>query len=300
MSVSIRIKDLKVRSLDLNFHEISWSIENTSEDILDYTFQILRSESPNGPFEPLSVAFKDRYFFIDNIIQVAHRWRTYFYVLRITHIPSGDSQDAPATTLEPEPDLIALEIRRHLQLLFREYAGRRTWVLPVRTFGQRCECWNKILNKRTRSGCITCFDTGFVYGYMSPIEIWGQIDPSPKSEQNTNVGAQHQSNTTGKFGAYPPLKPDDLVIEPENRRWRVIQVSQTEQLRSRVMQEVQLHEIPKKDIEFSIPLKMNTALKDLWLSPARNYTNPTNLETFESEEIPGIFSLYQTTYPPVK
>lgn len=297
MAVMLQVKDLRVRSLDLNFHEVSWRIADTTEDVLDYTFQILRSESPSGPFDVLTAPFQDKYFFIDNVVQVAHRWRNYFYQLRITHVPSGDTTDTSAITKEPEPDLIALELRRHMQLLFREFAGRRVWVLPVRTFGQRCECWNKTLQKRMRSGCVACFDTGFVRGYLSPIEIWGQVDPSPKTEQNTNVGAMHQSNTTARFGAYPPLKPDDLLIEPENRRWRVVQVNQTEQLRARVHQEVQLHEIPKKDVEFAIPLNLSVALKDLWLAPARNYTNPSNLETFENEEIPGIFSLYGTTYP---
>jgi hypothetical protein len=297
MSVNLQAKGLKVRSLDLSFHEVSWRIVDTVEDVLDYTFQVLRSESPSGPFEALSQPFEDRYFLIDNIIQTAHRWRTYFYVLRVTHKLTGDFLDSEPVTKEPDPDLIALELRRHMQLLFREFAGRRIWALPVRTFGQRCECWSVRLQKRTRSGCILCFDTGFVRGYLSPIEIWGQVDPSPKTEQNTTVGALHQSNTTGRFGAYPPLKPDDLLIEPENRRWRVIQVNQTEQLRARVHQEVQLHEIPQRDVEFAIPLNMATALKDLWLTPARNYTNPHNLEAFENEEIPGIFSLYQTTYP---
>jgi hypothetical protein len=77
-------------------------------------------------------------------------------------------------------------------------------------------------------------------------------------------------------------------------------VSQTEHNRARILQEAQIHEVPPGDIEFGIPLRMEEALKDLWLSPARNYTNPHNLESFESEEIPGIFSLYGTTYPPVK
>lgn len=296
----IKIKDLRVRSLDLDFHEVSWKIENTSEDVLDYTFQVFRSESPSGPFDALSVPFEDRYVFIDNIIQVAHRWRNYFYVLRVTNKISQEYIETDPVTKEPDPDLIALELRRHMQLLFREFAGRRCWVLPVRTFGSRCECWSSTLQKQTRAGCRTCFDTGFVRGYLSPIEIWGQMDPSAKSEQNTNVGKMQQSNTTSRWGAFPPLKPHDIIVEPENRRWRVVSVSQTEQNRARVHQEVQLHEIPAKDIEFAIPLNLGTALKDLWLAPARNYTNPQNLESFESEEIPGIFSLYPTTYPPVE
>lgn len=292
MSVQLKVRELRVCSLDLDFHEVSWVIENTTQDVLDYTFQVLRSESPSGPFSPLSPPFEDRYLFIDNIIQVADRWRKYFYILRITNKTSSDFKDTDPVSKDPEPDLIALELRRHMQLLFQEFAGRRCWVLPVRTFGQRCGCWSESLQKRTRSGCRTCFDTGFVRGYLSPIESWIQMDPSPKVTQSTNIGKIQQSNTTMRMSNYPPLKPDDLVIEPENRRWRITKVSQTEHGRAGIHQEVELHEIPAKDIEFAIPLILDGALKDLWLNPARNYTNPQNLENFEQNEVPRIFSLY--------
>ncbi len=297
MPVAIKAKNLKVASLDLDFHEVSWDLESTTEDVLDYTFQVLRSESMSGPFIALAPPFEDRYIFKDNVLQSAHLWRTYFYMLRITHKASGDYEDFGPSAKEPPPDLVAMEIRRHVQHLFREHSGRRCWLLPVRTFGQRCECWNPTLQKRTRSGCRLCFDTGFVRGYLSPIEIWGQIDPSPKSEQTTNVGAQHQLNTTARFGASPPVKPRDIIIEGENRRWRVVVVSQTEKARARIHQELQLHLIPLRDVEYAIPLVMDTALKDLWLAPSRNFTNPHNLEAFELEEIPEIFSLYKSTYP---
>jgi len=132
---------------------------------------------------------------------------------------------------------------------------------------------------------------------MHPIEMWIQMDPSGKSEQHTNIGKQQQSNTTVRFGYYPAIKPQDLIIEPENRRWRVINVAGTEHLRALVHQEGQLHEIPPTDIEYSVPLLLNQALRDLWLSPSRAYTNPHNLATFEREEIPNIFNLHPTTYP---
>ena len=292
MPVLLQVRDLKSRSLDVDFHEVSWVLANTSEDVLDYSFQVLRSESPSGPFDPLSTSFDDRYVFIDNVVQIANRWRKYFYVLRVTQKRSGDSQDFGPITNDPDPDLIAKELRRHMQLLLREFAGRRAWVLPARTFGQRCECWSETMQKRTRSGCRLCYDTGFVRGFMSPIEVWMQIDPSPKATQQTNVGEQQQSNTSARVGYYPPLKPRDLIIEPENRRWRVTQVSMTEHGRAPIHQELQLHEIPATDIEFAIPLNLDGALKDLWLNPSRNYTNPTSLENFEDSEVPRIFGLY--------
>lgn len=294
MPIALKTKDFKVRSLDQDFNELSWKIADTPADVLDYTFQVLRSESPNGPFDNLGVPFEDQYLFIDNTIKVEHRWRKYFYILRITHKASGDVEDTPPITKDPEADLIALELRRHMQLLFREYAGRRCWVLPARTFGQRCACFNVTLQRHNKSGCVTCYDTGFVRGYLSPIESWIQIEPNAKSEQNTVVGAQQQSNTTARLAWYPPLKPRDIVIEGENRRWRVVSVAQTEHGRAVVHQEVQLHEIPGKDIEFKIDLDLGTALRDLWLGPARNHTNPHNLEAFEEAELPNIFNLYRT------
>lgn len=296
MPVSLEVKDLRVRSLDLDFHEVSWKIKDSSEDVLDYSFQVLRSESPSGPFERLAGPFDDRYLFIDNVLQVAHRWRQYYYLIRVTHKASGDQKDFGPVAKQPDPDILAMELRRHMQLLFREFAGRRSWILPARTFGQRCECWNAATNSRRRSGCVTCYDTSWVRGYMSPIETWIQIDPSPKTEQNTNVGALQQVNTTARLAYYPPLKPRDLLIEAENRRWRVESVNQTEQSRAAVHQEVQLHEVPPKDIEFRIPLILDDALKDLWISPARNFSNPQNLEAFEQEEVPRVFGLYPSTF----
>ena len=297
MSVSIDVIELKVRSLDVDFHEISWELATTSEDIFDYTFQVMRSEGPAGPFTALAVPMQDQYVFIDNVLIQGHRWRKYFYIVRVTHVPSGAQKDFGPSSQDPDPDLIAIELRRHMQLLFKEFAGRRCWVLPVRTFGQRCTCWNPTLRQKTRSGCLTCYDQTFVRGFMTPIESWVQVDPSGKTEQNTMVGSQQQTNTTARLAFFPPLKPRDLIIEPENRRWRVVQVNQTEQGRAAVHQEVQLHEIPPKDIEFRVPLILDKALKDLWFNPKRNYSNPMNMEDFLDQEFPSIMSLFPARRP---
>lgn len=292
MDVFIEVVDLRVRSLDLDFHEVSWKLAETSNDVLDYTFQVIRSESPEGPFDDLTPPMDDTYLFIDNVLQVANRWRKYFYKIRVTRKASGDCQDFGPVAKEPEPDIVAKELRRHMQLLFEEFAGRSCWILPARTFGQRCECWNKQLRKRTRSGCLTCYDTGWVRGYMHPIETWMQIDPSVKANQDMSVAKTQQVNTTARFGYYPPIKPMDLIIEPENRRWKVVTATGTEQGRALVHQEIQIHEVPLRDIEFRIPLNMKAALRDLWLNPARNFTNPQNLESFMDSSLGDIFNLY--------
>lgn len=293
MPVELEVVNAKVRSLDLDFHELSWEIVTTIADVYDHTFTIYRSESPEGPWTRLTVPFEDRYIFIDNALQVFHRWRRYYYRIRVTRKSDEEYRDFGPFSNEPEPDLIAMEIRRHIHLLMQEFAGRRLWVLPVRTFGQRCPaCWDYTLRQRTRSSCPDCYDTGFLGGYMHPIEAWFQIDPSPKTSQTLVMVKTQQSNTTGRGPNFPELKPDDIIIEAENRRWKVIAVSQTEKGRSGLHQEFQLYELGRKDIEFTIPLRMEKALKDLYITPARNYSNPHNFTNFEQEDVPSIFDLY--------
>lgn len=293
MAANLDVRNLKVRSLDLDIFEISWEVADTTLDMLDYTFQVLRSESPSGPFTELSVPFSDRYLFVDNALYIGDRWRLLHYVIRTTHVPSGKVQDFGPVAHEPEPDLIALELRRHMQLLFHEFSGRRCWVLPVRTFGQRCPaCWDNRLYKRIKSQCVTCFDTGFARGYMSPIETWVQFEPSPKSEQTTNVSAMQQSNTTARLGYYPPLKPRDVIVEPENRRWRVNTISATEQVRAPVHQEITVHELAQRDIEFEIPIVLDEVLKDVFFSPPRNFSNPQNTSEITDAEWNAVLNLF--------
>lgn len=298
MPVTINAQDLKVRSLDVDLNEVSWELAPTTEDIFDYTFQVTRSEAPEGPYELLTVEMEDLYLFIDNAIRRNHIHMRLYYKLRIKHKASGDFKEFGPVARDPDPDLIAVELRKHMNLLFREFIGRRCWVMPVRTFGQRCvNCYNVITGKRRISGCSSCFDTSFVRGYHNPIEAWVSIDPPPKTEQNTGIGPLQTQVTTARMGYWPPLKTRDVLIEGENIRWRITQVNQTEQLRAAVHQEIQIHRIPPSDIEYKIELDLGAALKDLWLGPSRNFTNPHNLENFKDEEIPDIFSMYPTTYP---
>lgn len=272
------LSDLKVRSLDVDNRHIFWSVESSVQDLLDYEVQVERSESPGGPWEKVSPPFRDRYHFVDPSIPVGQRYRMLFYRVLYRHIPSGEERTYGPATQEPDPDKIALELRRQMQLLYREFIGRLCWLFPIRTFGPRCPaCWSRTLGVSRRSRCITCFDTSFLRGYLSPIEVWISIDPSSNSQQPAPTGKQEQNNSTARMGYYPTIKPGDVLVEPENRRWRVISTVSTEQVRAPVGQELQIHEIPPRDIEMELPLdSAQNALRELVVSPPRNYTNPSN------------------------
>lgn len=241
---------------------------------------------------------EDQYFFVDNNLRHGHIYRQTYYKLLVKCKSDNSTLEFGPVSKSAEPDLIATEVRSHVNLLFREFAGRRCWLFPIRTFGQRCACFNSSLGKRTKSGCLTCYDSSWVRGYLKPIEVWVQIDPTAKSEQNMTSGPTQQENTTARLGFYPEIKPRDMLIEAENIRWRVVKVSSTEKSRALIHQELELHRIPETDIEYRLTFDPNLglALKDIFFSPSRNFSNPQTVEAYTNEEIPDWFGIYPTFY----
>lgn len=296
---NLEFKNLLVRSFSLDFLEVTWEIEDTTLDVHDFQLELYRSESPMGPWDRIAGPFEDRYRFVDNRVNLLDRWRQIYY--RLSSTQKSDSTnvvESEAFTFHAEPDLIASEIQRLERLVWEEFAGRRCYIFPVRTFGQRCpHCYDGPekgkghTSQRRRSHCLTCYGTSFVRGYLNPIEIFMQIDPSAKSNQALPLAERQQVDTTARLPNFPLVKPKDIIIETENRRWRVVRVTPTERLRSVVHQELVLHEIAKGDVEFQLPIGVDD-LKDLEPSPGRNFTNPQNLESFEKEAVKHAFGVY--------
>lgn len=281
----IEVTKLVVRSFTLDYLDIFWeispvagpSVESAPHEIYDYDFYILRSEAAMGPYDQVGGPFRDTYSFRDARVSLLHKWRTLYYKIRIIHRPSGETfETQPTNSSDPEPDLIAAEVNRLEDVLFREFVGRRCWLFPVRTFGPRCTCYDRVLGRKTRANHATCFGTGWLGGFLHPVETFIQFDPSNKQSSLNSLQEQQPGNTTARMISFPPVSPRDIIVESENRRWRVVTVASTQRLRSVLHQELTLHEIPRGDVEFDLPI--NIDVKALQPSASRNFTNPHNVE----------------------
>lgn len=292
----LNVVKLLARSLDVDRIELTWESEGY-DDPRDYAMRVERSESPGGPFEAVTGEFEDRYIFVDARIPQGDKFRQLWYRL----IVRKKSDDVTATvgpvTFQAEPDLVANYIRRSEMTLLTQATGRMCWVFKARTFGPRCpSCWDRTLGKQRRSGCLSCFDTGFLRGYHDPMEVWIQIDPAGKANQKIPQQASQQVGTTARTSFYPNISPDDIIVEAENKRWTVLTVTQSERLRAVIKQELTLKQIELTDIEYKLPINLDRALRDLQPSPARMFTNPTGLHNATEERTPDVFANY-TTYP---
>lgn len=280
----LEIRNLKAASFDLGYMDLSWEVSPTQEDIWEYRFVVERSESSMGPWEQVSLEFTDRYFFRDITAIKNNRYTFFYYRIKIKHQPTSVEKFSDVISQQAKPDLIACEVRRLEHLLFREYIGRRCFLFPRRTFGQRCpSCYDPISKQQLHDRCPTCFDTTFVRGFLDPIQIWMQFDPSPRSTELAEIMETQQENTSGRALAYPQLKPRDIIVEAENRRWRVVRVSLTERLRAPLHQELVLHALPLGDIEWELPVRLDNLLL-FEPSPERNFENAHSLEADKEGE----------------
>ena len=275
----LRVVNIRVLSLDSDYLDVLWEVEDTSEDIQDFQFEVLRSEGPGGPWDPVTPKFQDVYLYRDAEAPRLRSDHLLYYKIRVTQVSSGDTRVYPETANGvaqiAETDLEGAEIANRFKLLLQEYTGRVVWVFPIRTFGQRCDCFDPNTDRKSRSQCLTCFDTGYVGGFHAPIQTRAQFNPHGIKKRPGTIADYDPTNTSARFSNYPLLKPRDIVVEAENKRWRVSTVRSTERLRAPIHQEVFLHLVPPTDIEYRLPV--NVDLSAVQVSPARQFDNPQRL-----------------------
>lgn len=294
----LQVTKLQVRSFDLDHLDLFWEIsplagpqqEGVLHEIFSYRFYVLRSEAAMGPYDVISSALRDTYSFRDNQVSLLHTLRQFYYKIRVEYVPTGDTQDfGPSTNEGGEVDRIASAIMYEENVIFREVIGRKCWIFPARTFGAACNCYDPFLGRKTRANHGPCFGTGWLGGYLNPVECYVQIDPTAKNVQLSQLQETQTNITTARMLSFPPVKPRDILVESDNRRWRVERMTPIQRLRAVVHQELVLHAIPQGDIEYNLPV--NIDLKNMQPSAERNFTNPQNLESSD-EDFSDIFAIY--------
>ena len=130
------------------------------------------------------------------------------------------------------------------------------------------------IGRETQSNCKTCFDVGYVGGFATPIIVYGQIDPSSKSVQLLDTMEKAADKTTGKFGPYPYLKPKDIIVDPENGRWRVEKVDFTKKNGAILHQVPEFRKVPEGSVVYAVPANMDDIEE---FAPPREFTRPMTL-----------------------
>lgn len=279
----INVSEFKVQSFEVDHLDLTWQIDNTTDHLDRYQIEVQRSvDGPAGPWRRIALVSGRTTSLRDPDVEAFHNWRKYFYRLSITDQDTGEVFTTPEKSHEAEPDLVNLELRRRFQVIMQEFGGRRVLVFPILTTGFRCPaCYGRggtngrrNSGRKTADNCPSCFDTTFVGGYATPIQSWMQIDPSAKAQVLTDTSVVTPQVTTARLSAFPTLKPGDMIVEGENIRWVVEQLSETQKGRASVHQTPVIHRITQSDVRYRVPVDLDTTE---YFTPSREYTRPMSV-----------------------
>lgn len=243
---------------------LEWSVTPDSSDP-NFVYNILRSSSPEGPFDKVEGPI-DQSSYLDDNINVFDKWKLYIYKLEIVEAndPSNTLAESESQRVRTRPDPYALEIVRRNKLLLREYIspdvgeeeteklwnsapreGGKVSVLKKKEEGERCEeCWDPVKYRVTDSDCDNCDGTGFDDGWHDPVQIYMSLGPPPKRQSAESIGDVQQSQTSAWTSNYPIITPEDIIAEPYlNKWWRVVNVNSVEKGRVITRQMMQLKEL---------------------------------------------------------
>lgn len=269
----LKVRNLLVSSFDLDHYDLSWEIDPTHEDPLNFTFEVQRSESPEAGWESICGPFTDRYLFRDATLPRPIFDRHVYYRLRLVDKRTQEEAFTDPSSIGAPPSLKALEMIRQLFIKLREFNGRKVLVFKRRTFGQTCNsCF--VDGLKATSHCKTCYDTGFVGGYHQPIETLMQIDPAESQVRATDRGKMALTQTVGETIPFPSLHDGDVIVEAENKRWTVAPLPGKEVLRHPIKQQVRLLGALQGDIVWDIPV--NWEIDSIKAGPLREMRSPSD------------------------
>jgi hypothetical protein len=271
------LKNIHAQSFSLRFVQLSWEIEPSPEDIFSFKFEVYRSESEEGDYNLISHRLlQDEYEYQDNQVHLLAKNKDLFYKIKVINTLDNTYEYFGPVQYAPEQDLIAIEISKRNQLVIDQFTGRQVLIYRIRTFGTRCSCYDKMLGKIIKSNCEQCFGTSWVKGYFKPIVTKMNITVPSRELIETLSGDQDPISAEGFLSNYPLLKPRDVIIENENKRYRVHRIVLNQKLRAITSQRVLLTQLTSSDIEYKLSVKLSDYVN--YPMEERNITNPQNVE----------------------
>jgi hypothetical protein len=228
---------------------------------------LLRSESPLGPFEVIESNLDPSfYFYVDTTTEVSGLTRKPHYIIRANSVHSEEDSvlSEVATTDYDHKDhraRIARKARRDLKVTLSRLNGVKVALLKKKTFGPRCTyCYNPDTKDTLVSQCPNCYGTSYVGGYHDPVYTWGKLDPVAIQSSLGTSGKTETGITGLTIVDYPRVSTEDVVVELRtNRRFKVQRIMVTESSRVLVHQDLQVSELSRSSAEYLIPVDLTTA-----------------------------------------
>lgn len=193
---------------------VTWQVEPAFGGALPWNFTLQFGRAGTDDWEQVSN--------VQNTFQATDSTRRKYSTLvdgyyRVLLSDGGGNTYASAPTSFPENwserDLrIIDEIRRKELFLYSTRAGMRCWVLYRQRFGADCTaCVDTTTGEILDPQCTTCYGTGFIGGYWSPVPTYCLISDTGE-EVLEDFGTVIARNMGIRITPIPAVREYDIVI----------------------------------------------------------------------------------------
>ena len=221
----------KVEPISLKAIKISWEFPVTLEDIGEYEFKLISSESPDedNPGNLLHTFNHEKEYVFD--CSVKKVWKDIYFRIIAFNKGTGEKACTDWVKMEDAPDLEALEIVRRNNILLtnrRHGIGLPIAVFKLKTVGPHCpDCWDFNKQKIRSSNCNSCYKTGIQGGYYAPILTWANLTPPVKQLQIPQWGEMEANEIRIFMNNWPSVNPKDLVYIPSKQSFYTVEQVET-------------------------------------------------------------------------
>ncbi len=253
---------------------IQWDLQN-AEESGDFTFDVERSGSPEGPFDKVAVNLKNTFNFMEDLVlnkpftsdkvyEGANLFRlenSCYYRILVTP-PSGRNN-----AVYSEPQLIENGLNKNDRLLrrkimhdesvgLRKLSGVELMVLKRRHWGERCDdCFDLTTKEVLQEDCEDCYATGFKEGYFTPVKVYGRFTDNPVQAQMSPQGLVETNQPRLTILDYPKLDSGDIIVDlRRNDRYEVKIVLPTTLKSVIIHQEATVSLLARDSVEYTIPV----------------------------------------------
>ncbi len=247
---------------------VQWDID--SEESGPFLVDVVRSGSPQGPWEVVATAMRNAYSYLDNKFNlppgIEREGVNQFSLSRVVYYrvtvvpPSGIDHtfESEPTPVEPHLDrrtrLLKRKIQRDQAVGYKRLNGIPLVVLKRRRWGDRCNvCYDPSTKQATHEHCPTCYGTSFVGGYWTPVAIRGRREAAATQAQMAGHGDSEAKIADFNVLDYPLIEYKDVIIDlVRNDRYEVQRVHTTELKSVPVHQKVTASLLGRNSVEYSV------------------------------------------------
>ena len=223
-----------VNTYSFDYWTISWTIQETGENVDNFTFDIYRANSTEGPWVRIASGLTD-FSYQDTSIKFFKPSEVYFYKVEVQDIYSQERvlYDVIGRAIYRAPDNIALAVF-HDETIYLERVvnNPEIYVLVKKRSGTRCtNCWDSVRRQPTKTKCNVCYGTGYEGGFYDPVPVKycllsGRSTLESYAEM-ADVSDEKFSPTQLWIQNSPIMHSGDLIIDSLNNRYEINQVIPT-------------------------------------------------------------------------